>query len=91
MTNNNHDDISLMQSVVPDLTRNPGFFWTPASALDADPRFALDPDPGFAGMTRSALMNVAMVKRFNISSSKPLRGRIKHYKVEPTVNVHILS
>jgi len=41
-----------MQSVIPGLTRNPCFFWIPAPALNAD--------PGFAGMTRSALINVAM-------------------------------
>ncbi len=47
-----HDNISLIQFVIPGLTRpapylirgNPGLFWIPA----------------FAGMTRSALINVAM-------------------------------
>jgi len=42
-----HDDICLIQSVIPGLTRNPGFFWIPA----------------FAGMTRDALINVALYKK----------------------------
>ena len=41
-----HDDIILMQFVIPGLTRNPGLFWIPA----------------FAGMTRSDLISVAMYK-----------------------------
>ena len=44
-----HDAICLMQSVIPGLTRNPGFFWIPA----------------FAGMTRYALINVAMYKQID--------------------------
>ena len=39
-----HDEISLIQFVIPGLNRNPCFFWIPA----------------FAGMTRSTLINVAM-------------------------------
>ena len=39
-----HDDISLIQSVIPGLTRNRVFFWIPA----------------FAGMTAIAAMNVVV-------------------------------
>jgi len=39
-----HNDISLIQFVIPGLTRNPVFFWIPA----------------FAGMTAFAVINVAM-------------------------------
>ena len=39
-----HDDISLMQFVIPGLTRNPVIFWIPA----------------FAGMTPFAVINVAV-------------------------------
>ena len=39
-----HNDIGLMQFVIPGLTRNPVFFWIPA----------------FSGMTPFAVMNVAM-------------------------------
>jgi len=41
-----HDDISLLQSVIPGLTRNPLFFWIPT----------------FAGMTPFAVINVAVYK-----------------------------
>jgi hypothetical protein len=41
-----HYDISLMQLVIPGLTRNPVFFWIPA----------------FAGMTRSVVINEAVHK-----------------------------
>jgi len=40
-----HDDISLVKYVIPGLTRNPGFFWIPAPALDADPGLALGSIP----------------------------------------------
>ena len=64
-----HDDISLLQSaiVIPGLTRNPGFFWLPAPVQD--------PDPGFAEITRSALINVAMCKSANYDRSRYRRNR----------------
>jgi hypothetical protein len=53
-----HDDISLIPSVIPGLTKpapylirgNPGFFWIPA----------------FAGMTRYALINIAMYSHWHL-------------------------
>ena len=41
-----HGDINLMQLIIPGLTRNPMFFWTPA----------------FAGMTCSVAINDALYK-----------------------------
>ncbi len=41
-----HDDINLVQVVIPGLTRNPVFFWIPA----------------FAGMTPFATINLAVYK-----------------------------
>jgi hypothetical protein len=42
-----HDDIGLIRFVIPDLIRNPVFFWTPA----------------FMGMTGSGITNVAGYKK----------------------------
>ncbi len=55
-----HDDISLIQFVIPGLTRNPVFFWIPA----------------FAGMTPFAAINVAVYNRVEkwIVSELSLKG-----------------
>ena len=60
-----HDDISLMQFVIPGLTKpapylirgNPVFFWIPAHRLRGD---KFTPAKAGAGMTSIAAINVAV-------------------------------
>jgi hypothetical protein len=58
-----HDDISLMQAVIPGLIRNPGFFWIPA----------------FAGMTKSTLTNVVIYKWQHESQLANTAGIIAYF------------
>ncbi len=66
-----HDDISLIHSVIPGLTRNPGFFWIPV----------------FAGMTSYALINVTMYKKRSLFLFQVINSALilEHLKIRISI------